>query len=84
MHREPELPPEHRHKREDNYTELGALISTIGAVVLTPLIGAGLLTPPVLIAGLGVMGAGTVAYIIQRGWVKAARAKRDAAKAEYP
>lgn len=64
--------------REDRYTELAALIGTVGTVLLTPLLSAGMLTPPVLMTGLGVAGAAGVAYILQRGWVKAARAKRDA------
>lgn len=68
------------NKREDRYTELGALIGTVSTVILTPLITAGVLTPPVLMACIGTAGAAGVAYILQRGWVKAARAKRDACK----
>jgi len=67
--------------REDRYTELAALIgaagTTIGTVVLAPLIGAGVMTPPVIMTGLVVLGTSAVAYILQRGWVKSARAKRD-------
>ena len=51
-----------RPDREDRYTELAALIGTLGTVVLTPLIGAGLLTPPVLITGLGVAPVPAIAF----------------------
>jgi len=70
------------HKREDRYTEFAALIGTIGTVLLTPMLGAGVLTPPVLMACIGTAGAAAVAYILQRGWVKSARAKRDACLVE--
>ena len=63
-------------QREENYTELGALIGTIAATIST-LVAASAITPPVLITSLVVSGACGVAYILQRGWVKAARAKRD-------
>lgn len=58
----------------DRYTELGAFAAALISPTLTALLGAGALTPPVLIsmvAGGTVLGA---AYIVGRSWVKAKRA----------
>lgn len=68
--------------REDRYTELAALIGTVGTAVLAPLLSSAVITPPVLIAGIAAAGAAGIAYILQRGWVKSARANRDAVKGQ--